>query len=175
VPPISPPSLFVFFHLTRSVPLPSLHQQNDRLAVALGVRFRLSTGFPNPLCGCVAVALLWDAGVLGRCGKVGVYFHLLERNRSEVADVKEFGLSKNATCLFRSIPSSPPTSPSRHFDLAPNGCHLGSPKSQDICPFVHVTVAPSLEPPLPLGSMALDVCPSVQCVSQLFTSHIVSL
>ena len=85
------------------------HQQIDRLAVALSVRFGLSAGFPNPLWRCIAVALLRDAGALGRCDKVGVYFRLLGQSRSEVADVREFGLSKNVTRRFCSVPLSPPT------------------------------------------------------------------
>ena len=95
------------------------HQQNDRLAVTLGVRFVLSTELPSPLWGCVTVALLWDAGALGRCAEVGVYSCLLERNHSEVADPREFGLSKNAMRPFPSVLPSPPRKAQTPLNTSP--------------------------------------------------------
>jgi hypothetical protein len=95
-------------------------QQNDRLAVTLGVRFALSTGLPSPLWGCLTVALLWDAGALGHCAEVGVYSCLLERNHSEVADPREFGLGKNATRPFPSVLPSPPRKAQTPLNTSPS-------------------------------------------------------
>ena len=53
------------------------HQQNDRLAVVLGVYFGPSIVVRNPLWCWVTVAILWNAGVLWYCGaRVGVYLFL---------------------------------------------------------------------------------------------------
>ena len=72
-----------------------LHQQNDRLAVVLGVYFGPLIVVRNPLWCWVTVAILWNAGVLWCCGAgAGVYLFLLQRNLSEITDVGVCGLGK---------------------------------------------------------------------------------